>query len=602
MKNSVVERRADRFPNGAVVVRSRSWRPIRLLPVLCIVLGLAGQAFAISFTAGNLAVLQADNASTNNTTITILELSPTTASQSSPVNSIPINGTTMPNALRTSGSAGTVGCLSDSDDGTLLIFTGHNITSTSSNINKVVPRGVGVLDNSTMFRFQAAYQGISGNQTRGATSKNNAVYYIGDQGGIYTNSATSPNPAGNFRSMKSFGGTIYVLAASKSSSTSAVSTVSGTQRTSLPGLMNDNNAVDFYIVASGSNGSTYDVLYVLDDASATTGTVAKYSLQGGSWVVNGTNTTTLGGFGLCAATNSSGGTDLYITSGDGTVAANSVYKLTDTAGYNATINLATTVTLYTAAAGTTMKGIAFAPLAANADLAVYAAAPPSNSVGATLTYTIAVTNLGPSVAVNAVLTNQWLSGVTPDGVTTNALGNLVSGAGTSITFVVFVNSNVLGAVTNLAWAGGDTFDPNSGNNTAVTIAVIPLDFNANGIDDRWEQKYGYGPTNPMSPSADDDHDGANNYSEYLADTNPTNAASYFHITALSNAAPLSVGFAPSSTGRLYTLESRADMLAGSWTNVPGQTNMLGSVGTSWLSDTNAATASNGFYRVRVQVP
>jgi len=46
-----------------------------------------------AFTTGNLAIFSADSASANNTTFTILELSPSTANQSSPVNSIAINGT-----------------------------------------------------------------------------------------------------------------------------------------------------------------------------------------------------------------------------------------------------------------------------------------------------------------------------------------------------------------------------------------------------------------------------------------------------------------------------------------------------------------------------
>src|SRR5438046_61229 len=78
-----------------------------------------------AFTPGNLAVFSADSAGANNTPFTILELNPT-ANQISPVNSIPINGSSGPNALRTSGSASSTGYLADNNDGTLLAFTGHN--------------------------------------------------------------------------------------------------------------------------------------------------------------------------------------------------------------------------------------------------------------------------------------------------------------------------------------------------------------------------------------------------------------------------------------------------------------------------------------------
>jgi hypothetical protein len=168
----------------------------------------------------------------------------------------------------------------------------------------------------------------------------------------------------------------------------------------------------------------------------------------------------------------------------------------------------------------------------------------------------------------------------------------------TVVLTVNVNSNTLGVITNVAGVSSDASDPNPANNAASTFVVIPSDFNGNGIDDRWEQKYGYGQDNAMIPTADDDHDGIDNYDEYLADTNPEDPASYFHATALSNN-PRSVCF-PSSTGRLYSLEWRADVAAGSWTNVPGQTDVPCSTG--WMRDTNADPVVTGFYRVRVQMP
>ena len=107
---------------------------------------------------------------------------------------------------------------------------------------------------------------------------------------------------------------------------------------------------DFYLVQSGDNGSTYDILYVLSATSNTAGTIAKYSLVGGSWTANGSYTTTFGGFGLAAADAGSGEV-LYVSTGQGALAANSVVKVADAAGYNATINVTTgnNVTLYTTA-------------------------------------------------------------------------------------------------------------------------------------------------------------------------------------------------------------------------------------------------------------
>jgi hypothetical protein len=318
---------------------------------------------ALPFTTGNLVVLQAA-ASAANTTCSILELNPATAAQGSPVNTVAISGTGA-NALRISGSATSTGYLANSDDGTLLAFTGANNVNTSANVNTLNPRGVGTLDNAGNFVLQTTYTGASGNQTRCATSLNNSGWYVGEQGGVYTNGTTTAVTTGNFRGLKSFGGALYIFQQSSISAVNiVVSSVSADAKvvTGLPGLTNDTAGQDFYMVSSGSNGSTFDTLYVLTSTSATAGIIKKYSLVSGSWTANGTYTTSFGGFGLCATKNG-GGAYLYVTTGTGATTANSVIRLTDTAGYNATIAITTAnnLTLYTGAAGTIMKGIAFAP-------------------------------------------------------------------------------------------------------------------------------------------------------------------------------------------------------------------------------------------------
>src|SRR6266480_2496091 len=186
--------------------------PLRLASVaslaLC-ALRLTAEA-QLAFTPGNLAIFQADSSSLNNTTFTIVELSATNA-VSNPIQSIPISGTGT-NALRTSGSAASTGYLADSNDGILLCFTAHNSTTGSpTNANTLLPRGVGTLNPNGVFTLQTTYTGGSGDQTRGAGTVDNSNWFIGDQGGVYTDGTSSPSPAGNFRSMKSFSGTMYVF-------------------------------------------------------------------------------------------------------------------------------------------------------------------------------------------------------------------------------------------------------------------------------------------------------------------------------------------------------------------------------------------------------
>jgi len=160
---------------------------------------LAGaQAWAGPFTAGNLAIFQADSATANNTTATIIELSPTTLNQV-PTNLIPINGTTGTDALRFSGSATSTGDLSHTNDRTLLTFDGHNSTTTAGNANTILPRGVGTLNAAGAFTLQTTYTSVSGSQARSATAidATNSTWFIGDQSGLFTNGASAANPAGN---------------------------------------------------------------------------------------------------------------------------------------------------------------------------------------------------------------------------------------------------------------------------------------------------------------------------------------------------------------------------------------------------------------------
>lgn len=121
-----------------------------------------------------------------------------------------------------------------------------------------------------------------------------------------------------------------------------------------------------------------------------------------------------------------------------------------------------------------------------------------------------------------------------------------------------------------------------------------------GIPSSWRAQYfgGDGSTTNSESCAtcDPDHDGLDNLQEYLADTNPTNGSSFFHIQSVSVANGVRISF-QSSTNRLYTLYSTTDPVGGVWTNVPSQTDVPGTGGVNALT---APTLSEErqFYRVR----
>jgi uncharacterized repeat protein (TIGR01451 family) len=451
---------------------------------------LVSQAMAAPFTPGNLAVLQMDETD-NNSPGTVVELNTTTAGQT-PSNTVSIPGAGA-SAIRFSASATSTGYVANSNDGTLLCFTGANSTDTSANVNTLNPRAVVALNGAGSFSIATTYTGTSGNQTRGATSLNNATWFIGDQGGLYSNGSTSASPAGNFRSVKSFGGTVYVFTASATNPpVSTISAPVGGTLSALPGLPNGaTSRTDFYLISSGASGAAYDVLYVLDAASATVGTIYKYSLVSGSWAANGTYTTTFGGFGL-AAMKSGSGASLFVTTGTGATAANSVIKLTDTAGHNAALNIITAnnVNLYTASAGRIIKGVAFAPVALP-DLTVSVSAPATAPVGANFDYTLTAVNSGDGDATNVAVDftlpaglsfvsatgSSGFAGVNNSGVIQFTGGNLA--ASTSATLTVTVTSMTGGNYA--ASAGAAVIDPllaitesNEGNNTSPTAAVTDV--------------------------------------------------------------------------------------------------------------------------------
>ncbi len=99
---------------------------------------------------------------------------------------------------------------------------------------------------------------------------------------------------------------------------------------------------------------------------------------------------------------------------------------------------------------------------------------------------------------------------------------------------------------------------------------------------------------------DSDADTVVDWNEYIADTNPTNPASYFHITAISNLPPVTLYF-DSSSYRLYTMAGCSNLLDGVWTDVPGAGPRAGIGEKDSIADTNEPPYGP-FYRIHVEIP
>lgn len=127
---------------------------------------------------------------------------------------------------------------------------------------------------------------------------------------------------------------------------------------------------------------------------------------------------------------------------------------------------------------------------ATADLAITKATTADNvAAGASLAYTITLTNNGPDAATNVVVTDvlaaellfraitapAGFSCTTPavgaNGTITCTAASMASGATASFTLVVQTTANAVGPINNTATAASSTNDGNSGNNNGVAAPV-----------------------------------------------------------------------------------------------------------------------------------
>jgi hypothetical protein len=121
------------------------------------------------------------------------------------------------------------------------------------------------------------------------------------------------------------------------------------------------------------------------------------------------------------------------------------------------------------------------------------------------------------------------------------------------------------------------------------------DSNTNGMLDTWElANFG---TLTNATTADTDGDGFNNYSEYIAGTQPTNVFSFPRVQNIAVASPPMLGFQAVS-GRVYEIEFSGSMTNSTWTGL-GPTNVTAS---GLVAITDLAVTNGRFYRLRIKLP
>jgi hypothetical protein len=117
----------------------------------------------------------------------------------------------------------------------------------------------------------------------------------------------------------------------------------------------------------------------------------------------------------------------------------------------------------------------------------------------------------------------------------------------------------------------------------------------------WAQQFGI-LTDGSAAFADPDGDGMNNWEEWIAGTNPTNALSVLALLApaFTNSTGVSISW-QSVSNQTYYLE-RATNLASLPAFAPLQSNIVGHTGLTTILDSTATNSNNYFYRMGVQQP
>jgi enediyne biosynthesis protein E4 len=176
--------------------------------------------------------------------------------------------------------------------------------------------------------------------------------------------------------------------------------------------------------------------------------------------------------------------------------------------------------------------------------------------------------------------------------------------GVYIQNVVLYQSNCFFTVTN-AQPGATTnqfyytvvVTNRAGNSSLSRTAVLTVmaDEDRDGLPDDWEAEHGLISTNAADASLDADDDGMTNLAEYIARTNPNDAASRLRMELrASNTDTLTVRFLAASN-QTYRLEHRDAVDFGTWTEWSAFT--ASPTNRWWESDARRLTNGREFFRL-----
>jgi len=184
--------------------------------------------------------------------------------------------------------------------------------------------------------------------------------------------------------------------------------------------------------------------------------------------------------------------------------------------------------------------------------------------------------------------------ITPSGVVVVAQGtsnsfNMLPDTYYHVTNV-YIDSIAVGATNSYSFVSVMT--------NHIIQALFGENLATNAVPEWWLAQYGWTNNFDTEATNDPDNDSVPTWAEFYGDTNPTNPASYFHISSISSGPPTVLHFT-SSSQRYYSLVSSEDLIGGTWSNVSGQVNIQGTGGLDSLQD--ALSQTNHFYHLEVNI-
>jgi YD repeat-containing protein len=168
--------------------------------------------------------------------------------------------------------------------------------------------------------------------------------------------------------------------------------------------------------------------------------------------------------------------------------------------------------------------------------------------------------------------------------------------------IITYTHDLAGRLTGVAYANGrsQSFAYDNAGNLLQNQTIVPAggnDTDGDGLDDAWEQSY-FGTLN-RDGSGDFDGDGFIDRNEFLAGTDPTNAASLLRLGLPQLAGNSTTIQWQSVSGKTYRVQYKDTLSTASWNNISGDITAGGNVASK--VDSTPPTQGHRYYRV-VLVP